>query len=354
MRVVLGLLLVAVLISAASPIRLEVAGVLVSPINTTKIVDYVKSAKKAVYMEVYVLTYKPLADALVDAARRGVEVYVILSANVYGGVPQQARDIAKYLEDNGVKVRWNGDFPNVHTKLYVIDNETVIIGNINPTASGFQRNKGVMLVIRNATLARQLAAIVLNDFYRRYPRYDFPGVLVSPINSQQGLEWILTQKGDLYVAMEEIYMDSGLVPLILQHPRYFAVVARTDADIKAATDQDLVAKIIVVGPYVYVGSINIGSYSIQRNREVGLLMYNPQLAERLRALVLQWYTEAGGEAPTQTTATSPAKPAVSTTARGATTAESAGGGIPLWHVLAWLVVIILAALFVIWMNRRRP
>lgn len=354
MRLLLWVLLLGVLVFAVSPIRLEVSTVLVSPVNTTKIVDYVKSAKKAVYMEVYVFTYKPLADALVDAARRGVDVYVILSAKVYGGVPQQARDIAKYLEDNGVKVRWNGDFPNVHTKLYVIDNETVIIGNINPTTSGFRSNKGVMLVIRNATLARQLAAIVLNDFHGRYPRYSLPGVLVSPINSQEGLEWILTQKGDLYVAMEQIYMDSGLVPYILQYPRYFAVVARTDADIKAAVDQDLVAKIIVVGPYVYVGSINIGYYSIQRNREVGLLIYNPQLADRLRALILRWYTEAGGEVPTQTTATSPAQPAATTTAGGVTGAKSGGGGIPLWHVLAWLVVIILAALFVIWMNRRRP
>jgi phosphatidylserine/phosphatidylglycerophosphate/cardiolipin synthase-like enzyme len=353
MRLLLWVLLLGVLAFAVSPIRLEVSTVLVSPVNTTKIVDYVKSAKKAVYMEVYVFTYKPLADALVDAARRGVEVYVVLSVRVYGGVPQQARDIAKYLEDNGVKVRWNRDFPNVHTKLYVIDNETVIIGNINPTVSGFHRNKGVMLVIRNATLARQLATIVLNDFHGRYPRYNFPGVLVSPINSQQGLEWILTQNGDLYIAMEQIYMDSGLVPYILQYPRYFAVVARTDADIKAAIDQNLVAKIIVVGPYVYVGSINIGYYSIQRNREVGLLIYNPQLADRLRALILQWYVDAGGEVPTQTTATQPTQPAATTAAGWVTVAESGGGGIPLWHVLAWLVVIILAALFVIWMNRRR-
>jgi hypothetical protein len=62
---------------------------LVSPTNTTKIVDYVKSAKKAVYMEVYVFTYKPLADALVDAARRGVEVYVVLSARSTAAFPSR-------------------------------------------------------------------------------------------------------------------------------------------------------------------------------------------------------------------------------------------------------------------------
>jgi Phosphatidylserine/phosphatidylglycerophosphate/cardiolipin synthases and related enzymes len=338
MRVLFAVLLT-VFVLAVGPIRLEVETVLVSPVNTTKIIDYVNSAKKAIYMEVYVFTYKPLADALVDAAKRGVDVYVVLSSRVYRGVPPQARDIAKYLEENGVRVKWNGDFPNVHTKLYVIDNETVIIGNINPTTSGFKRNKGVMLVIRNATLARQLATIVLNDFYGRYPRYRYPGVLISPINSQEGLEWLFSQEGALYIAMEQIYMDSGFVPYILQRPVYYAVVARTDADINAVIDEELVAKIIVVEPYVYVGSINLGYYSIQRNREVGLLIYNPQLAERLKSLVLQWYREAGGEAAPPTTPT--------TTTTRATTAPS-------WHILIWLVVIILAVLFVIWMNRRRP
>jgi phosphatidylserine/phosphatidylglycerophosphate/cardiolipin synthase-like enzyme len=292
------LLLILVLtlsLAAATPIRLEVDAVLVSPINTTKIIDYVNSAREAIYMEVYVFTYKPLADALVAAARRGVDVYVVLSSRVFGGVPQQARDIAKYLEENGVKVVWNRDFPNVHTKLYVIDNRTVIIGNINPTRSGFLRNKGVMLVINNSTLARQLATVVLNDFHGRYPRYNFPGVLISPINSQAGLEWILSQPGTLYIAMEQIYVDSGLVPYILRYPEYYAVVARTNADIKTVFDDSLVAKIIVVGDYVYVGSINIGYYSIQRNREVGLLIHNPDLAHRMRTLILQWYREAGGE-----------------------------------------------------------
>lgn len=68
------LLLILVLtlsLAAATPVKLQVDAVLVSPINTTKIIDYVNSAKKAIYMEVYVFTYKPLADALVAAARRG-------------------------------------------------------------------------------------------------------------------------------------------------------------------------------------------------------------------------------------------------------------------------------------------
>ncbi|ACB39205.1 phospholipase D-like domain-containing protein [Pyrobaculum neutrophilum] len=356
MRVLALALLLALLALAVSPIRLEVQSVLVSPINTTKIVDYVKAAKKSVYVEVYVLTYRELAEALASAAKRGVEVYVVLSARVYGGVPPQAKELAKYMEENGVKVAWNNDFPNVHTKLYVIDNETVIIGNINPTVSGFQRNKGVMLVIRNATLARQLATIVLNDYRRVYPKYNYAGVLVSPINSEEGLLWILQQKGDLYIAMEQIYMDSGLVQYIVQHPTYYAVVARTDADIRVAVDEDLVAKIIVVGDHVYVGSINIGHYSIQRNREVGLLIENPQLAQRLKALVLQWYSEAGGQTHAGATTTEATRTTVhrtTTTSHTATHQPTPSRGVP-WDVIFWLVVIILAALFVLWMNRRRP
>ncbi|MFN3805219.1 MAG: phospholipase D-like domain-containing protein [Pyrobaculum sp.] len=335
MRAALLLFLLVYIALAASPIRLEVDAVLVSPINTTKVIDYIKAAREAIYMEVYVFTYRPLAEALAEAAGRGVDVYVVLSSRVYGGVPQQARDIAAYLEGRGVKVRWNGDFPNVHTKLYVIDNKTVIIGNINPTASGFHRNRGVMLVIHNATLARQLAAVVLNDFRGRYPRYNYPGVLISPINSQDGLLHILSQPGALYVAMEQIYMDSGLVPYFLNRPAYI-VAARTDADIGAAIDDRLVAKIIVVGNQLYVGSINLGYYSIQRNREVGLLIENPQLARRLEALILQWHREAGGT--TQTTQ-----------AGAAETAPTEGR----WELLFWLAVFILAALIAVYVNRPR-
>ena len=349
MRLVVLLTLAAFLVLAVGPIRLEVQSVLVSPVNTTLIVDYVKAAKKAVYMEVYVFTYKPLADALASAAKRGVDVVVVLSARVYGGVPQSAKEIASYLEANGVKVKWNSDFPNVHTKLYVIDNETVIIGNINPTASGFTKNKGVMLVIKNATLARQLATIVLNDYRGVYPRYNYPGVLVSPINSQDGLLWILSQPGVRYIAMEQIYVDSGLVPYIVNGP-YYAVVARTDADINAAVDEDLVAKIIVAGNYVYVGSINIGYYSIQRNREVGLLIENPGLAQRLKTLVMKWYQEAGGKVETTTeTSTTIAPPSTSTAPK----AQNAGRSYSL-DLLIWLAIIIIAILFVIWANRRRP
>ncbi|MEM1598185.1 MAG: phospholipase D-like domain-containing protein [Pyrobaculum sp.] len=353
MRPLLIAVLLAVSILAAGPIRLEVDAVLVSPINTTKIIDYVASAKKAVYAEVYVLTYKPLADALVAAAKRGADVYVVLSARVYGGVPQQAKELANYMEQNGVKVKWNNDFPNVHTKLYVIDNQTVIIGNINPTASGFTKNKGVMLVIKNATLARQLAAIILNDYREVYPRYRYAGVLVSPINSQEGLEWILSQPGTLYIAMEQIYTDSGLVPYIIKYPQYYAVVARTDADINAVVDEEVVAKIIVVGNYTYVGSINVGYYSIQRNREVGLLIENPKLAERLRALILQWYQEAGGKVELQKTATAPTT-TPTTAPRATATAAAPQDRTSLIHGVIWAVVVILALLFVIWMNRKKP
>lgn len=104
-----------------------------------------------------------------------------------------------------------------------------------------------MLVIQNTTLANELATIVLNDYHHKYPTYNYPGILISPIDSQQGLKCILSQNGTLYIAMEEIYTDSGLTSYIPQHHTYYAVVARTNANIRAAVDENLVAKIIVVG-----------------------------------------------------------------------------------------------------------
>jgi phosphatidylserine/phosphatidylglycerophosphate/cardiolipin synthase-like enzyme len=331
----LALALLAALALAASPARIEVHAVLVSPDNITELLDYVSSARRAVYAEVYVLTYRPLAEALAAAARRGADVCVVLSARVYGGVPQQAGELAEYLSQSGVRVRWSADFPSVHSKLYVIDNETVIIGNINPTYSGFHRNRGVMLVIRNSTLAGQLAEIVLNDCRGSARlRYGYPGILVSPVNSEEGLSWLLSQPGDLYMAVEEVELGSGLVPLILSHPRRYIVVARADVDIGAVRDENLVAKVIVVGDYAYVGSINLGGYSIHRNREVGLLIRSGELAERLRQLVLRWYAEAGG---------APAR-------EGAVAARGVPGHV--LHAIVWAVVVAAAAALAILASRR--
>ncbi|GAB6946780.1 phospholipase D-like domain-containing protein [Vulcanisaeta sp. JCM 16161] len=272
--------------------------IVVSPINSTYILNVIGEARCCVYAEVYELTYQPLVNELVSLAQRGVEVYVVLSGNVYGGIPEEEYSAVNELISSGVHVSFNYGYDYVHSKVFVIDNDTVIIGSINPTYYGFERDLGIDLVIKNSSMAQVFAGIILNDYHNEsITQINYPGIIVSPINSVEYLEDLLSQPGTLYIAMEELYPSSGMYSLILTHSDRLVLVGQHTENEEAVNElgavmvSDLTAKAIVVGDYVYVGSVNLDYNSLNDNRELGIIIKNPQIAQEITTIIQQWYNE---------------------------------------------------------------
>ncbi len=251
------------------------------------------------YAEVYELTYQPLINELANLAQRGgVEVYVVLSGNVYGGIPKEEYSAVNELISSGAHVSFNYGYDYVHSKVFVVDNETVIIGSINPTYYGFERDLGIDLVIENSSIAQVFAEIILTDYHNEsITQINYPGIVVSPINSAEYLEDLLSQPGTLYMAMEELYPSSGMYGLILTHSdRLILVGQHTEneeavSELNAVMIKDLTAKAIVIGDYVYVGSVNLDYNSLNHNRELGIIIENPQIAQEITTIIQQWYNE---------------------------------------------------------------
>ena len=270
---------------------------IVGPTNSSYIITLLQGAKKAVYIEVYVLTYSEVAKTLEDLASRGVQVYLVLSANVYGGVPSTEKKLVQEMQASGVNVTFLGGFKYVHSKVFVIDNETVILGSINPTYSGLRKDLGVGLVIHNSTIAKAFASVILSDYYGApVNNVSLPGMVVSPINSYSYLKDLLSQPGTVYLALEEVYQDSGLVGYISSHSGVVGVANRGDAIGELGLKQmdNVTAKVIVVGDYVYVGSINLSHSSVFNNRELGIIIKDPQLAAQLKSLISAWAGQVQG------------------------------------------------------------
>ncbi|WP_243680371.1 phospholipase D-like domain-containing protein [Vulcanisaeta souniana] len=56
---------------------------------------------------------------------------------------------------------------------------------------------------------------------------------------------------------------------------------------------NLTAKAMVVGGnYVYVGSVNLDYTSLHSNRELGIIIENPQVAQEVITVIQQWYGES--------------------------------------------------------------
>jgi len=121
---------------------------------TEAVVENVGKAKSTVLVQAYSFTSAPIAKALVDAAKRGVKVQVILDKSQrtekYSG--------ADFLLHEGVPTFIDAKHPIAHNKIMVIDSHTVLTGSFNFTKAAEESNAENLLVIDDAALAKKYTA----------------------------------------------------------------------------------------------------------------------------------------------------------------------------------------------------
>jgi len=121
---------------------------------TQEVVDALTSAKKSVLVQAYSFTSAPIAKALVDAHRRGVEVKVILDRS-----NRTAHySAATFLAHAGIPVWIDAQHAIAHNKVMIIDGNTILTGSFNFTKAAEQQNAENLVTIRDAALAEQYTA----------------------------------------------------------------------------------------------------------------------------------------------------------------------------------------------------
>ncbi|MGC3963566.1 MAG: phospholipase D family protein [Rhodocyclaceae bacterium] len=119
----------------------------------------IESAHKQIRVAAYLFTSKPIAIALVDARRRGVDVRVVADAKEN----RKSFTAVRYLANEGVPVRLNGRYAIHHNKFMVIDGQTVETGSFNFTAAAAKKNAENVLVLYGV---KPLAETYLREWQR--------------------------------------------------------------------------------------------------------------------------------------------------------------------------------------------
>jgi len=126
----------------------------------------IQSAKKSVHLFLYLFNLPSgrasgpgrLAEALIDARRRGVEVDVLLDAGDSPFDPlDRNRAVVEALARGGVGVAYV-DGKILHAKVLVVDRKTVILGSSNWTSAAFESNVEADVVMTSTTAAEGLLA----------------------------------------------------------------------------------------------------------------------------------------------------------------------------------------------------
>lgn len=125
-----------------------------TPNCTQEVVNALTGAKNSVLIQAYGFTSAPIAKALMDAHRRGVEVKVILDRS-----NRTAHySAATFLAHAGIPVWIDAQHAIAHNKVMIIDGNTVLTGSFNFTKAAEQQNAENLVTIRDAALAEQYTA----------------------------------------------------------------------------------------------------------------------------------------------------------------------------------------------------
>jgi phosphatidylserine/phosphatidylglycerophosphate/cardiolipin synthase-like enzyme len=98
---------------------------------TSAIVQALTDAKRTILVQAYSFTSAPIAKALLDAHKRGVQVQVILDKSQR----TEKYSSADFLANQGVLTLIDPEHAIAHNKIMIIDGEMVITGSFKCATS---------------------------------------------------------------------------------------------------------------------------------------------------------------------------------------------------------------------------
>lgn len=157
--------------------------VAIAPDNAYQtIINHLNAAQTSIQIETLTFENLGLADALIQAAQRGVNVTILLEGAPSGGLPDQEKYICQQLEAAGGQCWFmiSNDTTNthdryrfMHAKFILIDNQIAILGseNLSPNSlpyddksDGTAGRRGVILLTNATGVITHLQTLFTHDF----------------------------------------------------------------------------------------------------------------------------------------------------------------------------------------------
>lgn len=277
------------------------------------VLNALNSAQSSIFVEMYLITDKNVINALKNASLRGVNVKVLLEDWSYGS-SADFKAVMDSLNSSGVSVEVSSPaFRLTHEKAIVIDRKMALIMTLNQAYSAYTKNREFGLIDYDTTDADEIASAFEADWNRTSPNLSDPNLVWSPTNSRNRIiNLIDSAKESLEIENEEMqdreiedYLISaakrGVDVKVVMSPS----TSKNDPDapginalVKGGVKVHLVkkpyihAKIIIVdGIKAFIGSENFSPTSLDKNRELGIIIGDPGVLQVLSSTFnADWYS----------------------------------------------------------------
>lgn len=125
----------------------------------TALLRQMGAAKSSIHCAIYVVTLEDVADALVAAKERGIDVKIVTEKD------ESKSEWSQYPKLKGrIDVRLDGNFYTMHNKYCIFDGRIVWTGSFNWSKNANERNNENVLVLEDEKIAGEYE----QDFERIY------------------------------------------------------------------------------------------------------------------------------------------------------------------------------------------
>ena len=266
------------------------------------LLDRIDSAKKEILLEIYLLSDKQIISALEDAKSRGVDVKVMLEQHPFGGDSLNQKT-KKQLDAANIETQWtNASFTLTHEKAIVIDAQETCILSQNLTASSFTKNREYDVCDTDTADAEEVRTIFIADWERKpFSPPAESNLIDSPDDSRAALTTLMqTTQKTLDIETEDIN-DKSIVTILSEKAKTATVRLIAPTISQVSTNENALRQLASAGvqvktissPYMhakmilsdirkaYTGSINLSTQSLDANRELGIILTQPDILQTL-------------------------------------------------------------------------
>lgn len=270
------------------------------------ITSLIASASTSVDLVMYQLEDTKVETALADDAARGVSVRVLLNGGYYGKKENADNDPAyQFLSQHGISVHWTPSyFALTHEKSFVIDGREAVVMTLNLTPQYYASGREFAVIDSDQSDASAAESTFNDDWNATRSRAANGDSLIwSPGSENAMISLIDSAKTSLDIYNEEMADQKIIDALAAAAQRGVAVRVTMTYEtgwksafttLKSAGVQVhtyaanaplyIHAKMILAdGTRAFLGSENFSANSLEKNRELGLIVTDPAVISQLSA-----------------------------------------------------------------------
>lgn len=260
------------------------------------LVDAIDSAVSSIKMTIFRMNDPIIREAMTYAVARGVRVQALV-APASKGWTKKNKKLSEELSKVGIEVRVprarKEKIKRYHYKIMTIDNELSLILTFNPTQKNLHYARDFGLLIRDPQIATELSRLFDADWSGEVFKPDDLPLAISPHNSREKILELLASAERTICILDAKVQDQEAIGLLLRKASGGCSIRIISNDVsydevvpnyhvRKLARYKLHAKCIVVdGTRFFIGSQNLRPVSMDRRREVGIIVEDDAMARKI-------------------------------------------------------------------------